>query len=411
MIECGYMKRKDVGNMSDNMSPKKQQIIESAINMELVPVFSEAEVDLTEYKKIPVAELSLLGAGIGSILPPFRTITQNIDFNNGRHLYEAFDSKGNPSKLMYQFKGSTDYMGSRIENGITAQSHFREVPSQTMQTVQQIPIDPATLMMAMVLIDVERKLDKIQETQQDILEFIRSDKISKMEGNATFLADILNNYKYNWNDETYRANMHIKVLDIRQEAEQNINFYSKQITAQLGKRNLDVKGKMTSVQAEFRNYQLALYLYGFSSFLEVMLLANFDEAYLNSIHSSIEKRSFEYRDLYTKCYDSIEDSSQKSLQSTALKGLAKASGALGQVASKNSKLGKYKIGEGLLNAQNKLEATNVQTTQSIMTQFANSKDSCVYSFITLIDSVNAAYNQPKEMITDGENLYVRILTA
>lgn len=168
---------------------------------------------------------------------------------------------------------------------------------------------------------------------------------------------------------------------------------------------------MTSVQAEFRNYQLALYLYGFSSFLEVMLLANFDEAYLNSIHSSIEKRSFEYCDLYTKCYDSIEDSSQKSLQSTALKGLAKASGALGRVASKNSKLGKYKIGESLLNAQNKLETTSAQTTQSIMTQFADSKDSCVYSFITLIDSVNAAYNQPKEMITDGENLYVRILSS
>lgn len=397
--------------MIENIDPRKQDIVESVMNMELVPVFPEAEVDLNEYKKIPVAELSLLGAGIGSILPPFRTITQTIDFNNGRHLYEAFDSKGNPSKLMYQFKGSTDYMGSRIENGLTAQSRFREVPSQTMQSVQRIPVDPATLMMAMVLMDVERKLDKIQETQQDILEFIRSDKISKMEGNATFLADILNNYKFNWTDDTYRANMHIKVLDIRQEAEQNINFYSKQITSQLGKRNLDVKGKMNSVRTEFRNYQLALYLYGFSSFLEVMLLANFDKAYLNSVHNNIEKRSFEYRDLYTKCYDSIEDSSQKSLQSTALKGLAKASGALGQVASKNTKLGKLKIGESLLSAQSKLEETNVQNTQSIMTQFASSKDSCVYPFIALIDSVNEAYNQPKEMITDGENLYVRTLTA
>lgn len=397
--------------MTDPLDIRKQSIISQAMNMELVPVFPEEELNLSEYKKIPVAELSLLGAGVSSILPPFRTVAQTISFNDGRHLYEALDKAGNPAKLMYKFKDSDYLISSRHEAGKLAQTRFREVSGQTMQSVQTIPIDPATMRMAMVLIDVERKLDKIQETQQDILNFMKSDKLSKMEGNAVFLSDILSNYKFNWDNATYKTNMHIKVLDIRQEAEQNISFYRKQIEALMNKSDFDLKGKMSAVQTEFRNYRLSLYLYGFSSFLEIMLQENFNQEYLMSITHKIQDYGFKYRELYSSCYTRLEESKDSSAKAILLKGAAKAAKKLGNTASKSQALEKRGIGSKLLAAQDKLEHTQAQDTANMMAKFTDSKDSDVVYFVSLIGTVNEAHNQPKEIITDGENVYVKLISA
>ncbi len=58
--------------------------------------------------------------------------------------------------------------------------------------------------------------------------------------------------------------------------------------------------------ARLNIYQLALYTFSFSSFLEVMLLENFDTNYLNSITSKIQEYSGDYTALYEKCVEKIE---------------------------------------------------------------------------------------------------------
>jgi hypothetical protein len=52
---------------------------------------------------------------------------------------------------------------------------------------------------------IDRKLDSIQETQQEILEFLEQKEKSRLKGNLNVLADVLNNYKYNWNNEKYKT--------------------------------------------------------------------------------------------------------------------------------------------------------------------------------------------------------------
>lgn len=44
--------------------------------------------------------------------------------------------------------------------------------------------------------------------------------------NLTVPCDILENYKFNWNNEKHKASNHIKVLDIKQSAEHKINLYN-----------------------------------------------------------------------------------------------------------------------------------------------------------------------------------------
>ena len=171
-----------------------------------------------------------------------------------------------------------------------------------------LKLDPKILLLTVAIMYFEKKFDTIQETQQEIIEFLKQKEKSKLKGNLKVLADVLNNYKYNWNSEKYKTNKHIQVQEIKREAEQNIIFYREQIGIKINKQSFfhsdqKVKDKVKIIKSEFKDYQIALYLYSFSSFLEVMLLENFESAYLDSVARKIEDYSYQFREFYTKCYD------------------------------------------------------------------------------------------------------------
>lgn len=54
----------------------------------------------------------------------------------------------------------------------------------------------------------------------------------------------------------------------------------------------DVQKMLEKVQGEFKEYQLALYIYGFAYFLEVMLQENYEKAYLSAIAKRIDEICF-----------------------------------------------------------------------------------------------------------------------
>lgn len=49
------------------------------------------------------------------------------------------------------------------------------------------------------------------------------------------------------------------------------------------------------------------------TYIEVMLLENFGSAYLDSTAHKIEDYSYQYRELYTKCYNQIEGYAKTSI--------------------------------------------------------------------------------------------------
>jgi hypothetical protein len=269
----------------------------------------------------------------------------------------------------------------------------------------QIPADPATVMMIAALASINRKLDQIEETQQEVFGFMKTDKIAQLEANAQFLTDTLNNYKYNIGNKTYATNMHVKVLDIRQTAEHNINFYQKQIEQQ-GNKHSAISAKFKAVQDGFKNYQLALYLYGFSSFLEVLLLENFESGYLRSVVHSLEEHAYEYRELYTKWYNKLDEQSKSSIQSTLLNGLATVSESVGGAAAKIPVIRKTPIDDALLDAGEQLSKTTERNHKKAMSSFASKKETCVYPFIQLVQTIDDLYNQPREIWIGRDALYI-----
>jgi hypothetical protein len=114
------------------------------------------------------------------------------------------------------FQDGSGYLGSVLNAG-------NQVAGQA--TLTPLVCNPTMLFMAAALANIDKKLDSIQETQQEILDFLVQKDKSELKGDLNFLSDVLNNYKYNWNNEKYINSNHIKVLDIKQSAERKIIFY------------------------------------------------------------------------------------------------------------------------------------------------------------------------------------------
>ena len=84
----------------------------------------------------------------------------------------------------------------------------------------------------------------------------------------------------------------MQVQEIKRDAEQSIKLYCSQITDAIKKQKFlhgdkNVEAKMKEVEKLYRNYQLALYVYVFSYFVEIILFENFEKAYLDNVLKTI----------------------------------------------------------------------------------------------------------------------------
>lgn len=278
----------------------------------IYPMFQESEVGVSNYTPLPISRL----AAYGTAFQPLATAVQTaVSGAGGSGIYYV----NTAGKTMFQMKGTNNFIGSlQTSTGMVGGGQAQMTP---------LACDLTMLFMAAALANIDKKLDAIQDMQKEMMDFPVQKEKADLKGNLNFLFDVFNNYKYNWNNEMYKNSNHIKVLDIRQEAEKKIAFYREQIIAKVNKKSFihsaqTVNKQLQAVQNQFKDYQLALYLLGFSSFLEVMLLVNFDADYLSGISDKLVNYSLNYREPYTKCYDEIESYSSTSVQSSMLKGIA-----------------------------------------------------------------------------------------
>lgn len=388
-----FLKRRTAMSSND----KKNAIINAVADIELVPVDNSEKY--SEYTKIPFAEISLLG-GVFSSIPAF--------FNSGagETLYKAVSANGVPINLPYLCKNGVGFSSGYMENGHVASAHFIETQGAT--TVLQ----PATLFMSIALIQMSHKLDNIQKKQVEILNFLQDDKKAKLEGNLLFLEDVANNYKHNWNNETYRQNTHVKVQDIEQESRQDIVFYTKQIRKAISKRNKLNTGKtvqhnLDSLQFSLNGYRLSLYLYSFSLLLEIMLLENFDSKYIKDTMQKIDRYSQEYRLVYTDVYNYLEKELNASASSTLLKGVSHVSSASGNVIAKIPVISKSQLDENLIKTGSSINDHASKKANDILQSFAdNHRDTNIDAVKNVIDTIDKLYNKSTEILLDVENLYL-----
>ena len=170
-----------------------------------------------------------------------------------------------------------------------------------------------------------------------------------------------------------------------------------------------MKKQLANVQDEFKEYQLALYLYAFGYFLEVLLQENFDAAYLEAVSRKIDDMSFQYRELYSMSYERIEEYTKSSLQSKVVGGLSVMNKIAGETIAKIPVISKSQIDETLITAGEKLGTYKEKRIITAMHKLVERQSSCIRPFIDNIDMVNRIYNQSTTLIFNEENIYLAAL--
>jgi len=385
--------------LANSVEERKKELVNAMTDFEYYPSVVEKDVDISRFPKIPFTRIPALGVAF----EPLKAAFQNVVNAGGSGIYKVTIP---PGRQLASFKNGSGYLGSVLtENGAVGGGQA---------VLNPLVFNPTMIFMAVALANIDKKLDKIQETQQEILGFLVQKEKSEMKGDLNFLSDVLNNFKFNWNNDKYKSSNHIKVLDIKQSSERKIDFYREQISSKTNKKSFfqsdqEIKKKIEKVQSEFKDYQLALYIYSFSAFLEVMLLENFDSKYLDNIVNKIEDYAFNYRDLYTKCYQQIEVDSKSSIQSNFLKGVASVNTVAGKAISKIPGINKSQIDETLIESGIKLGEFGSKRTEKTMLCFVDSRLGCILPFKENIQAVNKLYNQPMEVLFDNDNIYLGMI--
>ena len=382
--------------MNELETARKNELLKAMSATELAPLEVKNEISVQTYSKIPLSRLTALGTGFEPVVSAIQQVTSHGQATSG--FYKVTIPKGTH---LAQFKEKSGFLGTAVgEHGIVGQAQLNP-----------LLCDPTTLLAAAALANIDKKLDAIQEVQQEMLDFLAQKEKSALKADLNFLMDIQNNYKYNWNSEKYKAANHAKVLDIRQEAARQIDFYQERIKKQLGKKALlhsdhDVQKMLEKVQGEFKEYQLALYIYGFAYFLEVVLQENYEKAYLSAIAKRIDEMAFQYREFYSLAYSQIENLSKSSLQAHLFGGLSAINKGAGTAIAKIPGINKSQIDEALIEAGERIGAYKNRRVQTTMQQLLERQSSCVRPFIDNINAVNRLYNEPVTLIFNHDTLYL-----
>lgn len=373
------------------------------------------EVDLDKFQRISFTELAGFGGIIAELVPQFRTITsESVMHLDG--LFRAFNPKTGEqmSDLMYKSKQVADaFIGSMTQaNKKFDQTAFKKASDISQTTTAVAAINPATLMIAAGIVVMSKKLDAIEENQKRIISFLEKDKESKLKGNLNFLLSIFHDYQFHWNDTIYKTAQLVKIQDIKQESEQNIVFYRMLLNEELNKKKLlssklDVKKNMRKLIEEFSNYRLAIYLFSFASYMEIMVLENFKSDYLKSLRTKISEDSFQYASLYTAAYDKLDVMATKSVESEAIKGVAVVSKGLGKFIEKIPVIERGQLDENLIATSEKLEAYKDDSVTLMLTSFHSMSNCLTSQFTNLIETVDELHNGEPIILVDNDSVYVQ----
>lgn len=372
----------------------RKNMANEIMEVQFLPTITETSLKEVKYEKYPIKNLVALGVASELIL----SAIQNLGGKTGRSGIYRVNTNG-----MEMFKFNGEYIGAlKARDGGVGGGQARMEP---------LACNPTMLFMSMTLLTIENKLDEIKSIQQEMLDFLKSKERAQTRENLNTLIDVLNNYKFNCDNEKYKTNKHILVQDIKRKSEQSILLYRDLIQNIMCKKELihsdqEINSKIKKFDEDFKEYQLALYLYSFSSFIEVMLLENFNKNYIIGVRDKITEYEFNYKELYTKCYNNIESSTEKSIQTILTKWLANASKGTGKLISKIPFVSKGKVDELFIDSENSLREISEKRNNKNIHKLIRNSIKRTNPFVESLDKVNVIYNESIDILIDKNNLYL-----
>ena len=385
---------------------------------ELFPVVHIPETTLRRYRKLPVTGLAALGAAFAQLPAAARTVVQTTTTQAATNetLFVAINPKGVPGFLIEDQFGTVGNIMQINEQGrqvIAGRMRFKAVDAlpvnETVKTV--IPFDPVTIVVAVAIMAIDQKLNKIQASVEDVLRFLELDKQAKQRGDLRTLAEIVEDYKDKCDDRAFCANRNTTAQAIRADAMRDIEFYQERVGMALQKQKSihhyrDAAALLDSVVREFAEYQLACYRYAYASFLDVILRRDLSAVTLDRTTEKLNRVSTRYDALYAECRSQIAQYQRGAIESKVVGGLGTAAKGLGRAIGSIPVIKEGPVDEALIGAGRSLGKKNRKSVESRMEGLTAFQDNKMSAFLESLATLHLLYDTKDSMLTDGEALYV-----
>lgn len=312
---------------------------------------------------------------------------------------------GKNDSLKAMRDGKTFWGSIKKSDGSSAMAKLKEVNTNNVMA-----LDPTVMMMSVALAGIEQELGEIKELSKKIFLFLEHEKESEIESDLEILNKSINDFRFNLEDEKYLINNHKQVMDIRRTANKNMLFYKKEIKDALFKDKLFITNNsmnsiIEEIQKQFRYYRLSLYIYSFSTFMEILLLGNYKNEYLLNKKKELDELDNEYSEVFNNALEYVKKNANKSLEGNVLSGLGSAGKAIGNLAEKV----KIKNVDNWFNEKgDNLKQSGQNIKDDFITKFDDIKESKSRQFINQIEKVDCIYNKTKEIYFDKENIYLEM---
>lgn len=373
-------------------------------------ILSGVRADLSNKNvlSMPIAELASLGVGVSSLLPALNTVTQTMTIN-AQGLYHLVNAEA--GDVLKTAKDGTHWGAIRTADGKSKLAKLQAVDSVSETTETVMPLNPAMLMMAVALFSIEKQLDNIEKTQEQILSFLETEKESEIEADVETLTSIINKYKLNWDNEQFMTGNHKMVLDIQRTARKNMNVYQKRVNEVLDSKQLvtarmNANAKLRDLQKKFKYYRLSLYTFSLASLLEIMLSGNFKEEYISKIKEEIEDISETYRSLFNQCSVYLENVNASAVDTNVMKGLGTASKAAGKLIGSIPFIREGQMDEFLQERGTRLKENAIKAGSKSIREFASVGNPGTGIFVNQMDKMIQIYNHTTQIFFDHEKIYL-----
>ena len=250
-----------------------------------------------------------------------------------------------------------------------------------------------------VLADIAANLDSIRDFQFDMTENMKAAASSELGGRMRTLYNILLVYQENAGDAEFRENNLKLVTGIREETGGKIIALREQIGAATEKASLlksqaGLDEKVSGLQSMLENYQLAVYVYAFAEYLEVVLKEDFAEESLDRTAENMREQDKRYRSTYTRAYLAIKQEAGTTAGSRIIAGMAAVSKKAGEALGKIPGISKGPVDEALTNAGDRLAAYGDSMTASSADAIAAVRQTAVQLFLDRVEALKEAVRQP-----------------
>lgn len=369
---------------------------------------ARSNISKTNSISLPLTQLTTLGMGVSSLLPAMRTVTQTMTVNTDGLFQLANAAVGDTLKVA---KNGNFWGAFKTADGTSKFAQLKAAGPLSASNTTMIPVDPATMMMAVALFSIEKQLGDIEAMQRQIISFLEVEKESEIEADVETLTSIIKKYKHNWDNEHFIVSNHKLVLDIQRTMRKHLNSYQKKIADFLNSKKMliaqgQVNTALDDLQKKFKYYRLSVYTFSLASLIEIMLSGNFREEYISDVRDEVERISSAYRELFKESSVYLEKLSGSAFDTNVLKSIGKASNTIGKIIGAIPVIQKGPVDEFLQESGKQLQENTGRIAQKVLKTFAEISNPETGVFVDKMNDLIQIYNHTDKIYFDDKKIYL-----